>query len=219
MERGNPESPSRVGGEDGGARGGDTRSVGTAGTPEVRREQGGGVNEVVRTDNINWKAIAAGALATVATFLLLGLLALGTDLLADDTGASDWVSAIIGAISFLVGGYVAGKALEHRREESSVGDRAEGRRGLLNGLLSWALATVIILVLSGLGLGQLFGPVGDLLGPLDPELISDAARDAALGAFFTLLLWALASAVGGWLGEKAADRRPTAHRTTAEARR
>ena len=172
MEIGNTENSSRV--EAGGARGGGARSEG-----------------------VNWRAITAGALATVATFLLLGLLALGIDLLADDTGASDWISAIIGAISFLVGGYVAGRALDHQRDERSAGDRAEGRRGLINGLLSWALATVIILVLSGLGLGQFFGPVGDLLGPLDPELISDAARDAALGAFFTLLLWALASAVGG----------------------
>jgi hypothetical protein len=194
MEIGNTENPSRV--EAGGMRGGGARSEG-----------------------VNWRAITAGALAAVATFLLLGLLALGIDLLADDTGASDWISAIIGAISFLVGGYVAGRALDHGRDERSAGDRADGRRGLNNDLLSWALATVIILVLSGLGLGQLFGPVGDLLGPLDPEQISDAARDASLGAFFTLLLWGLASALGGYLGEKANDRRPTTHRTTAEARR
>jgi hypothetical protein len=195
MEIGNIENPSRV---------------------EAGEVHGGGA----RSEGVNWRAITAGALAAVATFLLLGLLALGIDLLADDTGASDWISTIIGAISFLVGGYVAGSALDHlRRDERSAGDRADGRRGLINGLLSWALATVIILVHSGLGLGQLFGPVGDLLGPLGPEQISDAARDAALGAFFTLLLWALASALGGYLGEKANDRRPTSHRTTAEARR
>jgi hypothetical protein len=194
MEVGNIENPSRV--EAGGT------------------HSGGG-----RSEGVNWRAITAGALATVATFLVLGLLALGIDLLADDSGASDWIAAIIGAISFLVGGYVAGRALDHRKDERSAGDRAEGRRGLINGLLSWALATVIILVLSGLGLGQLFAPVGDLMGPLDPEQISDAARDAALGSFFTLLLWALASALGGYLGEKAGDRRPAAYRTIAEARR
>ena len=195
MEIGNIENPSRV--ETAGMHGGAERSEG-----------------------VDWRAITAGALATVATFLVLGLLALGINLLANDSGASDWVSAIIGAISFLVGGYVTGSALDHRREARSARDRPDGRRGLINGLLSWALATVIILVLSGLGLGQLFGPVGDLLGPLDPEQISDAARDASLGAFFTLLLWALASALGGYFGEKANDsRRPAAHRTTAEARR
>jgi len=181
--------------------------------PEPRGDRGG-LDEIVRTDNIHWKAVAAGALTAIAAFLLLGLLALGTDLLADDSGASDWVSAIIGLLSFFVGGYVVGEALEHRRDEPSAEDRAEeGRRGLLNGLLSWALANVLILVLSGLGLGQLFGPVGDLMDPLDPEQISDAARDAALGAFLTLLLWALASALDGWLGEKSADRRSPAVRT------
>ncbi len=190
MEIGNTENPSRV-------------------------EAGGIDGSGARSEGVNWRAVTAGALAAVATFMLLGLLALGIDLLADDTGASDWISAIIGAISFLVGGYVAGRLLDHPRDERSAGDRAEGRRGLINGLLSWALATVIILVLSGLGMGQLFGPVGDLLGPLDPELISDAARDAALGAFFTLVLWALASALGGYVGEKANDRRPTTHRTPA----
>ena len=195
MEIGNIENPSRV--ETGGMYGGERRAEG-----------------------VDWRAITAGALATVATFLLLGLLALGINLLANDSGASDWVSAIIGAISFLVGGYVTGSALDHRREVRSTGDRADGRRGLINGLLSWASATVLLLVLSGLGFEQLFAPVGDLTGSLSPEQISDAARDASLGAFFTLLLWALASALGGYFGEKANDsRRPAAHRTTAEARR
>lgn len=167
-------------------------------TPETRSGAGANDRRSDNTGDIRWGALAAGALITVATFLVLGLLALGTDLLADDSGAADWVAAIIGAVSFLVGGYVTGKSLGHRRDE---------RRGLINALLSWALATVIILVLSGLGLGQLFAPVGDLLGPLDPELISDAARDASLGAFFTLLLWAAASAIGGYLGEKSNDNR------------
>ena len=143
MERERPESPSRV---------------------EAGEMYGGG-----RSEGVNWRAITAGALATVATFLVLGLLALGIDLLAEDSGASDWISAIIGAIAFFVGGYVVGRVLDHR---------SDGRRGLFDGLLSWALATVLILVLSGLGLAQLFAPVGDLMGPLDPERISDAARDA-----------------------------------------
>lgn len=50
-------------------------------------------------------------------------------------------------------------------------------------------------MLSGLGMGTLFGPVGDMMGALDTEQISEAARDAALGAFFSLLLWAIASVV------------------------
>jgi len=139
----------------------------------------------------------AGALATLATFLLLGLLALGIDLLVDeDSGAAlDWVSVIIGLLAFLVGGYVAGRILGEHRDAPAEGARDAGRHGVRHGLLTWALTTVLILVLSGLGLGTLFGPVGDMMGPLDPEQISQAARDGALGAFFSLLLWAIASVV------------------------
>lgn len=150
-----------------------------------------------RRDAIHWESIVAGALATLATFLLLGLLALGIDLLVDeDSGAAlDWVSVIIGFISFLVGGYVAGRILGEDRDAPAEGARDVGRHGVRHGLLTWALTTVLILVLSGLGLGTLFGPVGDMMGPLDPEQISQAARDGALGAFFSLLLWAIASVV------------------------
>lgn len=151
-----------------------------------------------RHDAIHWESIVAGALATLATFLLLGLLALGIDLLVEeDSGAArDWVSVIIGFISFLVGGYAAGRILGEDRNAPTEGAREGSRHGLRHGLLTWALATLLILVLSGLGMGTLFGPVGDMMGALDTEQISEAARDAALGAFFSLLLWAIASVVG-----------------------
>jgi hypothetical protein len=55
MEIGNIENPSRV---------------------EADGMHAGGA----RSEGVNWRAITAGALAAVATFLLLGLLALGIDL-------------------------------------------------------------------------------------------------------------------------------------------
>jgi hypothetical protein len=91
---------------------------------------------------------------------------------------------------------------------------------LLNGLLVWALGTVLILVLSALGLGQIFGALGNLVGQLallqggvffvpnatvDPEEVAQAIRDAALGTFLGLVLSALASALGGWLGGRPPD--------------
>ena len=102
---------------------------------------------------------------------------------------------VIGFISFIVGVYVAGRILGEDRDATAEGARDAGRHGVRHCLLTWALATLLILVLSGLGLGTLFGPVGDMMGPLDPEQISQAARDGALGAFFSLLLWAIASVV------------------------
>lgn len=151
----------------------------------------------IHDDGIHWGAIVAGALTVLATFLLLGLLALGIDLLVDeDSGAAlDWVSVIIGLVAFLIGGYIAGRTLGEDRDAPAEGARDAGCHGLLHGILTWALATLLILVLSGLGLGTLFGPVGDMMGPLDPEQISQAARDGALGAFVSLVLWAISSVV------------------------
>ena len=165
--------------------------------PVTTRQRLGDTSATDRHDAIHWESIVAGALATLATFLLLGLLALGIDLLVDeDSGAAlDWVSVIIGFLSFLVGGYVAGRILGDHRDTPTEGARDAGRHGVRHGLLTWALATLLILVLSGLGMGTLFGPVGDMMGALDTEQISEAARDAALGAFFSLLLWAIASVV------------------------
>lgn len=159
-------------------------------------------------DSARWGPIWAGLIAALTTFLLLELLAFGTGLLSinlDPSGASQtsaWVSAIIGLIAFFTGGSVAGMT-------SSVRGTATG---LLNGFLVWALGTVLILVLSALGLGQIFGALGNLLGQfnllqgglnvpgVDPQQLLSAVRTTALVAFFSLLLSAIAAALGGWLG-------------------
>jgi hypothetical protein len=167
---------------------------------------------VDRRDSARWGPIWAGLITALTTFLLLELLATGLGL--QDVGADNdgdgLVSGIIGLIAFFTGGWVAGIT-------SAV--RGAGT-GLLNGLLVWGLGTVLILVLSALGLGQIFGALGNLVGQLglvqggmflvpsanvDPEQVAQAIRDAALGTFFGLLFSALASALGGWLGGKRPD--------------
>src|SRR3712207_918451 len=89
--------------------------------------------------------------------------------------------------------------------------------GLLSGFLVWALGTVLILLLSALGLGQIFGALGnvaDQLGLLqggvnvpdfDPAQVTQGVREVSLGAFFGLLLSALAAMLGGWLGDRTDD--------------
>ena len=86
--------------------------------------------------------------------------------------------------------------------------------GLLHGFLVWALGTVLILVLSALGLGQLFGALGNVVGQVsvpqnvqganvpdvDPAQIAQTVKAGAMAAFFGLLLSALASMLGGFLG-------------------
>ena len=164
-----------------------------------------------RRDSARWGPIWAGLITAVTTFMMLELLTIGVGLQDVGTGTDvdGWVPAIIGLIAFFTGGWVAGIT-------SAVRGAATG---LLNGLLVWALGTVLTLVLSALGLGQIFGALGNLVGQLallqggvffvpnaavDPEQVAQAIRDAALGTFLGLLLSALASALGDWLG----GRRP-----------
>jgi hypothetical protein len=144
----------------------------------------------------------------LTTFLLLQLLALGIGLVGigpNDTGGA-WVSAILGLIAFFLGGLVAGITSAVRGPIP----------GLVNGFLVWALGVLVILLLSALGLGQIFGALGSLVGQVgllqdiqqggvnvpnvDPAEIASSARIAALGAFFGLLLSAVTAMVGGLIG-------------------
>ena len=178
------------------------------GTPEVYESQTAKV--VAPRDSGRWSSIWAGLITALTTFLLLELLAVGTGLLSfnlDASGANQtnaWISAIIGLLAFFTGGSVAGMT-------SSVRGTAAG---LLNGFLVWALGTVLIVVLSSMGLGQVFGALGNVLGQfnllqgglnvpgvnVDPQQLLGTLRTTALVAFFSLLLSAAASALGGWLG-------------------
>jgi hypothetical protein len=174
---------------------------------------------VMRRDSARWGPIWAGLITAITTFLLLELLAFGLGILTPnfapgaDPTASAWVSAIIGLIAFFTGGSVAGMT-------SSVRGAATG---LLNGFLVWALGTVLILVLSVFGLGQIFGALGNVVGQLgilqgglsvpgvnlpenvNPQQYVDALRNGALGAFFGLLVSAVACALGGFLGGRSGE--------------
>jgi hypothetical protein len=104
-------------------------------------------------------------LIALTAFLLLELLVFGISLVsaADRPGNSrdeDWVSGIIGLIVFFIGGYVASKA--SAAEDASAA--RDARASLLDGLLVWALGSVLILTLSALGVGQIFEALGDVVG-------------------------------------------------------
>lgn len=142
-----------------------------------------------------------------------------------NAGNEDWLSGIIGLIAFFIGGYFA--SIISRDEDSAPSAGRDARPALLNGLLVWALGTVLILALCALGLGQIFGALGDVVDQsralgepsnvIDPLRIADAIKSSALGAFFSLLVWALASAVGDWLGSRTGTRAGRA--TSVERRR
>jgi hypothetical protein len=176
-----------------------------------------------RRDSIRWGPIWAGLITALTTFLLLQLLAIGLGLVdvgPGSDGGGGWVPGLIGLIAFFTGGAVAGMTSAIRGPGS----------GLLNGFMVWALGTVLILLLSALGLGQLFGALGNVAGQVGPGALGSAAQSAqgaapnvspqeaeqalqtgATGAFFGLLLSALASMLGGLLGGRSSDPigRPT----------
>ena len=176
-----------------------------------------------RRDSIRWGPIWAGLITALTTFLLLQLLAIGLGLVdvgPGTDGGGGWVPGLIGLIAFFTGGAVAGMTSAIRGPGS----------GLLNGFMVWALGTVLILLLSALGLGQLFGALGNVAGQVGPGALGSAAQSAqgaapnvspqeaeqalqtgAIGAFFGLLLSALAAMLGGLLGGRGSDPigRPT----------
>jgi hypothetical protein len=203
-------------------------STGGSSATGARRYGGGGNSggedlAPARRDSIRWGPIWAGLITALTTFLLLQLLAIGlglVDIGPGSDGGGGWVPGLIGLIAFFTGGAVAGMTSAIRGPGS----------GLLNGFMVWALGTVLILLLSALGLGQLFGALGNVAGQVGPGAISGAAQSAqgaapnvnpqeaeqalqtgAIGAFFGLLLSALASMLGGLLGGRGSDPigRPT----------
>lgn len=207
-----------------------TVSRGGAGNAAGVRRAGGGQDHgggeelaPARRDSVRWGPIWAGLITALTAFLLLQLFAIGiglVDLGPGSEGGGGWVPALIGLIAFFVGGLVAGLT-------SAI--RGPGP-GLLNGFMVWALGTVLILVLSVLGLGQLFGALGNVAGQVGPGALGNAAdsargaapnvsareaetalRTGAIGAFFGLMFSALASMLGGLFGGRGPDPigRPT----------
>ncbi|MDP9314528.1 MAG: permease [Chloroflexota bacterium] len=184
----------------------DVRVVDTS--PDVRMS----AQVIEPRDRVRWGPIWAGLITTLTTFLVLELLMYGLGLLTVDVNpgangtSGPWVTAIVGLVAFLAGGWIAG---------ATAAVRGSGA-GMANGFMVWGLATLMILVFSTLGLSQLFGPVGSALSGfinlsnfnmpqnvnIDPAQIADQVRTGALWATLSLVLTAVAAAVGGWLGVK-----------------
>ena len=169
---------------------------------------------VAPRDSVRWGPIVAGLVTALSIFLLLSLLALGLGLTAADAAnagedagpAAGIMAAVIGLLSFVIGGFVAGRA-------SAVGGRGAGA---LNGFLVWALGITAILLLAANGLGQVLGGAGEIFGQLqqtnvepnvevNPAEAANAVRNSALVGFASLALPALAAAIGGAMGARRED--------------
>jgi hypothetical protein len=160
----------------------------------------------VRRDGIRWGPIWAGALITLATYLVLQLLffALGVlDLgLGGRTGAitTTVVSAVLALVAFFVGGLVAG----------ATGLWTGRKEGLLQGVTMWALTVAGILAITLIGGGALLGSAADaaaqVTGPpttgTDVAEMVQTARNAAGWSALGLGLSVLAAALGGMVGSR-----------------
>jgi hypothetical protein len=160
-------------------------------------------------DFVRWGPVLAGLIVAFTSFLLLSVLLVaigvqsvrvGDPNIDEAAGTGAIITAIIALVSFMVGGFVAGRTAA-----------VEGRwAGLLNGFLVWGLGLLLVILLVGMGLGGLLGASGDLFqqyraaGSPRPDVevgdILQAIRDSSLPAFLSLALPAAAAAIGGWLG-------------------
>ncbi|MBV9327946.1 MAG: hypothetical protein JO352_29885, partial [Chloroflexi bacterium] len=127
----------------------------------------------LRRDRVRWGPILAGFLTALTALLLLNLLgvAIGLTTMNAGTAAAEggpppdagrnsaiW-AAIAGILSFLLGGYVAGRT-------AAVFDRGWGA---LNGALVFLLGVPITLWLAGQGLGAVLGSLGALTSGLNVD--------------------------------------------------
>ncbi len=198
------------------------------------RETTRNVSQVMNlpTDRVRWGPIWAGLLAAFFALLVLSLLGLVIGATTVNAGAAVqgngdansgagafsaiW-AGITAILSFLIGGYVAGRtAAVHERGWAA-----------LNGALVFLLALPILLWLASQGLGAIIGNASNIasglginlgqLGntatgaarnvtPAQAQQAADTARNTALGTLIGLLLGCAAGALGGTLGTRQAAR-------------
>lgn len=166
---------------------------------------------VGRRDGIRWGPIWAGALITLATYLVLQLLFFALGVLGAAAGAvtTTIVSAVLALIAFFVGGLVAG----------ATGLWTGRKEGLLQGVTMWALTVAGILAITLVGGGALLGAAADAASGVtttpppgvDTVGVVGAARNAAGWSALGLGLSVLAAALGGIAGSR---MRPQADRVS-----
>jgi len=158
---------------------------------------------------LRWGPIWAGVFCAATTFVIIELFLfwIGALVIQTHTGyltqgvGNAWISAIVAIVSFFLGGWAAGSAKVLRGTGS----------GLMVGYMVWALATVLIIALSAIGLGPVFGSAGYAFnnfmvvshnvaaGP-NPAAFVGTIRDGAGWGFLFMILSLIAAAIGGWLG-------------------
>jgi hypothetical protein len=160
---------------------------------------------------VSWGAIFAGTVVTLVLILMFTLLGLGIGFAVINPateenplggvgiGAGIWI-LVTTLISIFCGAWVTGRLAGSPR--SII--------GLLHGITTWGLVTLVSFYLMTYAGGMLVSGVGSIIGrgvalgtQVTPEMTSQAmniASRAALMAFAAVILGACAGALGGALG-------------------
>ena len=175
-------------------------------------------------ERISWSAVFAGLILALMIQLLLSLLGTGIGLSTVDpatreTPGTETLSIAAGiwwTISSLIALFIGGWAAAHL---AGIPHRTEG---IIHGLLTWGLATLLLVSLIGTAVGTLIGGAFNVLdtnvSALAPYVAGEAAeagREArvvadrtaevmtqgSLWSFGALLLGAVAAALGGMCGK------------------
>lgn len=162
---------------------------------------------------INWSAVFAGSLAALAVAVIAGLasVAVGAQMVGHGEQIVSWNRVQFGGIiwavcsaflSFVVGGWVAGKITGHTICEHSM----------LHAALAWLVAIPFFILIATMGAGGYLGGWYSGLGGTptwvtpNPNAVVIPAADAyaivrnnALGALTALILGLIGAVVGGWM--------------------
>lgn len=161
----------------------------------------------VRHDRIRWSAVWTGALVTVTLYVVLqvlffalGWLDLGFD--GNNSGtAAAVVSGVLALIAFFLGGMATGASALWKRAND----------GMVNGVVTWTVTVLGLLLLAVIGGGALAGSLADVAvqsgvqnqaAGVDPAAVTAAARQSAGWSALALGLSVVAAALGGSIGAK-----------------
>jgi CDP-diglyceride synthetase len=173
--------------------------------------------------SLSWSSIIGGALVAVATSVFLGLLAAGFGLDLSVSGVASHSSLaaftpVVGAIAVAIqvvaaafGGYVAGR-LRHVWTQAHADEMHF--RDTAHGLIAWALATVIGVLLTVLVMVPYAESLAAPPPPPSPADIERAGHLAAQSAFFGafgMILAAFTAAVAARLGGLQAEHMHARH--------
>lgn len=149
---------------------------------------------------VSWTAVWVGALAALATGLIIGLIgtAVGAHQLSEGRATRPGelrllalIFSVAGAFfAAVVGGWVATKIAGIERSETAM----------LHGAIVWALGIPILLVLASMGATNYLGAWYGGFGPA-ARSVSDAiaVRNSALGGMTALLIGLIGGVLGGWM--------------------